>query len=122
MRVRIPRGPLHDTPADVAQRQRRGAQNAVSVGSSPTVSTQHNIWTWCNGKRTGVGDRRWEFDSLRPDQIQTPCEMVEPAPQLPLKQEVQVRTLVSQPSPRVVIDASAVVTFLEIFDVGLLRR
>ena len=46
LRVRIPRGPPTNHHADVAQRQRHGAQNAVSAGSNPAVSTDARWWKW----------------------------------------------------------------------------
>src|SRR4029078_10984831 len=49
------------------------------------------------------------FESLRPDASTTKCEVAELVPRLPLKQEVRVRSLASQP-----FDASAVVGSLKV--------
>ena len=51
--------------ADVAQRERHGAQNAVSVGSNPTVSTN---WMWRNGSAPASGAGGWRFESSHSDQ------------------------------------------------------
>lgn len=95
--------------ADVAQRERHGAQTAASVGSNPTVST---TWTWRNGERTGFGSRGLEVRAL---------------PSRPMRGGGTGTTPGSEPGgPRsnrglAAIDASAVVALLD-SRVGLLRR
>ena len=87
--------------ADVAQRERHGAQTAASVGSNPTVSTTAT-WTWRNGSAPAPDAGGWRFEPSRPD----PCEVVEPEPRLALTQELQVRSLASQPVDALALPAT----------------
>jgi hypothetical protein len=134
LRVRLPHGP-HRTvhPADVAQRERHGAQTAASVGSNPTVSTamltpanentrlrvsptltrarrEHPPGRGAMGGAPASEAGGWRFEPSRPDhappQAAHQCEVVELVPRLALNQEVRVRTVASQLPG----DASAVVT------------
>ena len=94
--------------ADVAQRKRHGAQNAVSAGSNPAVSTSTANRTHLDvaqRKRTGFGSRGL---GVRISPSRHTCEVVEAEPHLTLNQEDQVRALASQPH-----DASAVVAHLD---------
>ena len=92
--------------ADVAQRKRHGAQNAVSAGSNPAVSTNHATTPGRGAtaahrlREPGVGSSNLS--------VQTQCEVVEVEPRLTLNQEDRVRALASQPD-----DASAVVAHLD---------
>ncbi len=100
------------TPADVAQlaEARRSERRQCGFDSRRQYSAPHTTGRGATGSAPASETGGWEFESLRPDQRNTnkPCEMVEPAPHLALNQELQVRTLVSQP-----LDASAVVVLLE---------
>ena len=93
-------------PADVAQLEeaRRSDRRQCGFDSRRQYDTQLT-WTWRNGSAPASGAGGWEFESLRPDQ----CEVVELVPRLPLKQEVRVRSLASQP-----FDASAVAGSLKV--------
>src|SRR5262249_23957194 len=135
LRVRVPHGPPTETRhADVAQIGRGTALRPPSVRGRlpPPVPKTHDLgrsrragipgsrnahsWTGRNGSAPASEAGGWEFESLRPDRPIHRCEVVELVPRLPLKQELRVRALASQPN-----DASAVVAHLDTRD-GLLRR
>src|SRR4029453_11039742 len=83
------------------------------AGSNPAVSTTSATHLdVAQRKRTGFGSRGLgvRISPSRPDQKRRDqCEVVELVPRLPLKQEVRVRSLASQP-----FDASAVVRSLKV--------
>ena len=100
-------------PADVAQLEEARRSERRQCGFDSRRQYHLDVAQW---ERTGFGSRglgvRVSPSRPRSDR----CEVVELVPRLPLKQELRVRALASQPH-----DASAVVALLD-SRIGLLRR
>ena len=105
---------VHRTLADVAQsgEARRSERRQCGFESHRQYSAPHlGVAQW---KRTGVGDRRWEFESLRPDQrnrktVRDGGTGTTPAPEAGAPGSNPGLAAIA----RHAIDASAVVAFLE---------